>query len=228
MSRNLSYVAMTRHREDVQVFGSSLDFWRPEKLPALLSQSGEKLTAGDYLDSDSLAKLMKSNDTLITKVFTRLSNELHAMGAVSREVFWHVADRFLGITREKDRVGPGHLGLTLREEGWAEKLLSREENRKASKDGIILEKETLLSPQQDTRKHQGHQSIRETAEKPLSPGLFRETHNSDSSKELMKQEQRQRHAEQIHQDRQAKQILEDQRRLLEKERVKVKQKDLSL
>ena len=198
MSQNLSYVAMTRHREDLQVFGSSLDFWRPEKLPELLSQSGEKLTAGDYLDATSLAKLMESDDKLITKVFSRLSNELHAMRAVSKEAFWHVADRFLGITLENNRVGPEHLGLSLREEGRAEKLLK------------------------------GHHTNRETAEKPLSPGLLKEMRPSESSKELLKQEQRHRRDEQLQQDRQAKQVLEDQRRFVEKERVKVKQKDLSI
>ena len=228
MSRNLSYVAMTRHREDVQVFGSSLDFWRPEKLPALLSQSGEKLTAGDYLDANSLEKLMRSNDKLITKVFTRLSNELHAMGAVSREAFWHAADRFLGITREKDKVGPEHLGLTLREEGRAEKLLSKQKHALPSEDKSTLEKETSVPPHQATRKHHGHDAIRESAEKPLSPGLLKETRNSDSSKELSKQEQRQRRDEQLQQDRQGKQVLEDQRRFVEKERTMVKQRDLSM
>lgn len=54
MTQNLAYVAMTRHREDVKVFGSSLDFWRPEKLPEVLSKSGEKLSAADYLNAESL------------------------------------------------------------------------------------------------------------------------------------------------------------------------------
>jgi ATP-dependent exoDNAse (exonuclease V) alpha subunit len=31
MSQNLTYVAMTRHREDVHIYGSTFDFWRPEK-----------------------------------------------------------------------------------------------------------------------------------------------------------------------------------------------------
>lgn len=48
MNQNLAYVAMTRHRENVQVFGSNLDFWRPEKLPEVLANSGEKLSAADY------------------------------------------------------------------------------------------------------------------------------------------------------------------------------------
>ena len=171
---------------------------------------------------------MRSNDKLITKVFTRLSNELHAMGAVSREAFWHAADRFLGITREKDKVGPEHLGLTLREEGRAEKLLSKQKHALPSEDKSTLEKETSVPPHQATRKHHGHDAIRESAEKPLSPGLLKETRNSDSSKELSKQEQRQRRDEQLQQDRQGKQVLEDQRRFVEKERTMVKQRDLSM
>ena len=61
---------MTRHRENVQVFGSHLDFWRPEKLPEVLSKSGEKLSAGDYLDADSLTKLMQKEDHILTKILT--------------------------------------------------------------------------------------------------------------------------------------------------------------
>ncbi len=228
MSRNLSYVAMTRHREKCQVFGSSLDFWRTEKLPELLSQSGEKLTAGDYLDAHSLTKLMKSDDKLITKVFSRLSNELTAMGAVTKEAFWQVADRFLGITREKDRVGPEHLGLTLREEGRAEKLLPKEHHEKPSRNEISLEKSQALSPQHDTRKHQGLQGSREVTGKPLSSALLKENRNTESPQKSLKQEECQRQAEQLQQDRQARQIREDQRRHLEKERIRVKQKDLSM
>lgn len=82
MTQNLAYVAMTRHRDSVHVFGSSLDFWRPEKLPEVLSKSGEKLSPRDYLDADSLNKLMQKDDHLLTKIFNRISNELDAMGAV--------------------------------------------------------------------------------------------------------------------------------------------------
>ncbi|MBP9691903.1 MAG: AAA family ATPase [Alphaproteobacteria bacterium] len=101
MTQNLAYVAMTRHREDVQVFGSSLDFWRPEKLPQVLSKSGEKLSAADYLDGKSLDNLMQHKDNLLTKIFERVSNELEAMGAVTKQAFWSVADHFLGIKKEK-------------------------------------------------------------------------------------------------------------------------------
>ncbi len=123
MTQNLAYVAMTRHREWVKVFGSSLDFWRSEKLPELLSKAGEKLSAADYLDADALTKIMKRDDHLITKFFQRMSNELEAMGAVTKQAFWNVADHFLGIKREKEiRV----LQDGVREEVRAEELFKKE------------------------------------------------------------------------------------------------------
>jgi Ti-type conjugative transfer relaxase TraA len=126
MTQNLAYVSMTRHREDVQVFGSSLDFWRLEKLPEVLSKSGEKLSAADYLDARSLNQLMQEDDKLTTKIFTRLSNELEAMGAVSKKAFWQVADHFLGINQNKEiRVIPEFFHDSIREEVRAEDLLQR-------------------------------------------------------------------------------------------------------
>src|SRR3990167_4714266 len=80
MTQNLTYVAMTRHREDVQVFGSSIDFWRPEKLPEILAISGEKLAARDYLGPESLEQLMKQEDKLLSKIFTRLRSEERRVG----------------------------------------------------------------------------------------------------------------------------------------------------
>ena len=102
MNQNLTYVAMTRHQEDVQVYGSRCDFWRNEKVADVLSKSGEKLSAADYLDAHSLAQLMREEDHFLTKLFTRLSDELHAMGAVSKQAFKSVADHFLGRTSERD------------------------------------------------------------------------------------------------------------------------------
>ncbi|MDI9640582.1 ATP-binding domain-containing protein [Geitlerinema splendidum] len=126
MNQNLAYVSMTRHREWVKVFGSSFDFWRPEKLPQILSKSGEKLSAGDYLDAESLSQLMKADNLMITKVFQRLSNELEAMGAVTKEAFQNVADHFLGKTRKKEiRILPE----SVREEVRAKELLRQKKDK---------------------------------------------------------------------------------------------------
>lgn len=122
MNQNLAYVAMTRHRESVQIFGSSLDFWRAEKLPQVLAKSGEKLSAADYLDAESLTKLMQQDDTLLTKIFDRIAGELDALGTVSKKAFSQVADHFLGITREPEiRISPE----SIREEVRAEEVLQK-------------------------------------------------------------------------------------------------------
>lgn len=129
MTQNLAYVAMTRHREDVQVYGSALDFWRDEKLPQVLSKSGEKLSAADYLDGESLDNLMQHKDNILTKIFDRVSNELEAMGAVTKQAFWNVADHFLGTKREKEiRI----VSEGVREEVRAEEIL-RKDNVSESK-----------------------------------------------------------------------------------------------
>ncbi len=123
MTQNLAYVAMTRHREGVKVFGSSLDFWRPEKLPEVLSKSGEKLSAADYLDATSLSKLMESEDRLLTHIFEGLSNKLEAIEVVSKKAFWKVAEHFLGISREREiRL----LSESVREEVRAEEFFKKE------------------------------------------------------------------------------------------------------
>lgn len=153
MNQNLTYVAMTRHRENVHVFGSSLDFWRPEKLPEALSKSGEKLSAADYLDADSLNKLMQKEDHLLTKIFERISNELEAMGAVSKKAFWQVADYFLGANRDKEiRVSPDVSKQAVREEVRAQDLLKTKQELSTSlaPSNVHLENstatETKLSP----------------------------------------------------------------------------------
>jgi hypothetical protein len=134
MTQNLAYVAMTRHREWVKVFGSSLDFWREEKLPQVLSKSGEKLSAADYLDAESLNKLMQRDDLLITKIFERIAGELDAMGTVSKKAFRQVADQFLGITREKEiRVIPEGIREEIRAEGILQQKKPSQDNLKSQK-----------------------------------------------------------------------------------------------
>src|SRR3990167_8842254 len=150
MTQNLTYVAMTRHREGVKMFGSSFDFWRFEKLPEILSKSGEKLSAADYLDADSLSQLMKKDDQILTKFFQRMSNELEAMGAVTKEAFWNVADflgsyaqgqDFLGRTRQKEiRI----LQESVREEVRAEELF-KEENAAIKRVSSFLENAESLT-----------------------------------------------------------------------------------
>ncbi|OJW49632.1 MAG: hypothetical protein BGO67_03760 [Alphaproteobacteria bacterium 41-28] len=161
MTQNLSYVAMTRHRENVHLFGSSLDFWRPEKLREILSKSGEKLSAADYLDSETLTKIMKRDDKILTKFFQRMSNELEAMGAVTKEAFWNVADHFLG----NDSLRNNSLGRTREKEIRVLQDSVREEVRADElfkKENVIKDGRTFETPSQPL-----HKSILRAAE-PIS------------------------------------------------------------
>ena len=134
MNQNLTYVAMTRHREDVHVYGSTLDFWRAEKVPEILVKSGEKLGAADYLDSHSLSLLMKQEDRFLNKLFTRLGDELQAMGAVSKRAFEAVADHFLGRVSERERIllKPE----IVREEVRAQEILQKREKAMDSSSSV--------------------------------------------------------------------------------------------
>lgn len=126
MNQNLTYVAMTRHREGVQVYGSTLDFWREEKVGDILSKSGEKLGAADYLDAHSLSLLMKDEDKFLDKLFSRLGDELHAMGVVSKRAFDSVVDHFLGRSSETSRERNIILkSETVREEARAQDILQK-------------------------------------------------------------------------------------------------------
>lgn len=127
MNQNLTYVAMTRHREDIQVYGSSCDLWREEKVADILSKYGEKLGAADYLDAHSLSQLMKEEDRFLEKIFTRLSDELHAMGAVSKRSLKNVDDHFLGRASEPSLERPILLKPeVVREEDRAHLLLQKD------------------------------------------------------------------------------------------------------
>jgi ATP-dependent exoDNAse (exonuclease V) alpha subunit len=138
MNQNLTYVAMTRHREDVHVYGSTLDFWRPEKVAAVLSKSGEKLGAADYLDAHSLSLLMKDEDKFLDRLFTRLSDELHAMGAVSKRAFGIVADHFLGRS-SKDPLEGENL-ILLKPEALIKEALIKGSIREEDRANEILQK----------------------------------------------------------------------------------------
>ncbi len=220
MSQNLAYVAMTRHREKCQVFGSSLDFWRPEKFHEVLSKSGDKLSSGHYLEAPVLEKLMHQDDRTLTKLFTRMSDELQAMGAVSKEAFWRVASKF-GIIH--DREAPETPQRSIREEARAERLFNWDQRHKFEDLLPTLKPEksheAFLKPQNPT-------GIREVIEKPLSTELLKEIR--PSSKEVVQEEAQQQKADQTQQDRQAKQLLEAREQQVQKERSRVKQRDLSM
>jgi len=149
MNQNLTYVGMTRHENNVHVYGSSLDFWREEKVIDVLSKSGDKLGASDYLDSKSLESLMKAEDKFLEKLLTRLSDELHAMGAVSREVFKNVADHFFGRTTSEKDSPPILIPETDREELRAQILLQKTSSPK----DLEIEAPSSLETQEEISPH---------------------------------------------------------------------------
>ena len=60
--RNLTYVGMSRHRQTLEVFGSSLDFWRPEKYVDRLSRIQEKISGLDYLNEKEVQIQLKADE----------------------------------------------------------------------------------------------------------------------------------------------------------------------
>jgi Ti-type conjugative transfer relaxase TraA len=63
--RNLTYVGMSRHRQTLEVFGSSLDFWREEKYVDRLSRIQEKLSGVDYLDAKEVQAQLQSDEKVL-------------------------------------------------------------------------------------------------------------------------------------------------------------------
>lgn len=164
MNQNLTYVAMTRHREDVHVYGSTLDFWKPEKVAAVLSKSGEKLGAADYLDAHSLSLLMKDEDKFLNRLFTRLVDELHAMGAASKHVFNTVADHFLGRSSDSDKDPILFKPQTIREEDRANEILQKmpeKASRGPPRESIDNNPETGISHKPPLEGNPGLQGVQQ-------------------------------------------------------------------
>jgi Ti-type conjugative transfer relaxase TraA len=63
--RNLAYVGMSRHRHSLNIFASSLDFWREEKIIDRLSRVQEKLSGFDYLDTDKIQEKLEEDTHIL-------------------------------------------------------------------------------------------------------------------------------------------------------------------
>jgi len=66
--RNMAYVAMSRHRHTLKLFGSTLDFWREEKIIDRLSRVQEKLSGFDYLDADTIEEKLAEDTAILWHV----------------------------------------------------------------------------------------------------------------------------------------------------------------
>lgn len=93
--RNLSYVGMSRHRHTLQVFGSSLDFWREDKIIDRLSRIQDKLSGFDYLDTDKIqAVLAEDTDALWHQQKIQQGKDFwSAIKVTARDIFNKVLDR---------------------------------------------------------------------------------------------------------------------------------------
>lgn len=93
--RNLTYVAMTRHRDDVHVYGSDLDFWRLDILIRRLSDSHEKLSALDYIDQVKGREYLKERDSALRDALKRIGNTLFAYKYVSVRAWREITGRLV-------------------------------------------------------------------------------------------------------------------------------------
>ena len=94
--RNLAYVGMTRHRKEVQVFGSTLDFWSKEVFLNRLSSSQDKSLAHDYGGEAELSqKLESARHNKLLSMLEKIGNRLDAMGFVAKHITQKTIDAFL-------------------------------------------------------------------------------------------------------------------------------------
>lgn len=93
--RNLAYVGMSRHRHTLKVFGSDLDFWCEEKIIDRLSRIQEKLSSFDYLDPESLFKLIKDDEAVLwhEKKLQQGKDLWNAVRTTAQSAFHQLVDR---------------------------------------------------------------------------------------------------------------------------------------
>jgi Ti-type conjugative transfer relaxase TraA len=93
--RNLSYVGMSRHRHTLQVFGSSLDFWREDKIIDRLSRIQDKLSGFDYLDADKIQEVLaEDTDALWHQQKIQQGKDFwSAIKVTAKDIFNKVLDR---------------------------------------------------------------------------------------------------------------------------------------
>lgn len=84
--KNLMYVAMTRHRDRVKVFCSSLDFWREDRIIPVLARSETKLNALDYLTPDQIDQVKRQDQTLLKRSVGRFKTKVEAVGYLGKRL----------------------------------------------------------------------------------------------------------------------------------------------
>lgn len=102
--RNLAYVGMSRHRLTLQIFASSLDFWRVEKIIDRLGRVQEKLSSFDYLDSDKIQEKLKADTEVLWhhQKIQQGKDFWKAIKITASDVFDKALGRPQGVKREED------------------------------------------------------------------------------------------------------------------------------
>ena len=108
--RNLAYVGMTRHRENLQVFGSLLDFWRHEVFLARLSASHDKASLLDYASKEVLEQTLEdARSNRLMGTLDKIGNHLEAIGFVAKHLYQKTVDTFLSPRGESELTPQPHL-----------------------------------------------------------------------------------------------------------------------
>ena len=98
MSRNLSYVALTRHKISTQLFCSDQDFLYQERALRRLSQEQEKLAVSDYINLEKVDDLLKKHPNIVQRTHNRVENHLFAARIMGKKVWEGFATHFLSAT----------------------------------------------------------------------------------------------------------------------------------
>jgi Ti-type conjugative transfer relaxase TraA len=122
MFKNLAYVALTRHRKDVKIFGSRLDFWRDEVI-SVMAKNHHKLSSFDYVSKDQAQALEASREPILEKALRRLGERAEAVKAVGKEAWSRMSETFLG---RNPRAPYGELPVTVTEDVRGKILTERE------------------------------------------------------------------------------------------------------
>jgi Ti-type conjugative transfer relaxase TraA len=86
-TRNLSYVALTRHKEDLKVYYSNAEAWSDSVATKQLAKTGEKLSSLDYLDANQLSILVKQDNKILEQAYQKVCNHLQAAAYIAKRLF---------------------------------------------------------------------------------------------------------------------------------------------
>jgi len=100
--KNLSYVALTRHSKDVQVYASDHDFWREEILLDRLGRTQDKLSSLDYDPGSELS--IDKDQKHLSQFLEKVGHKLSAIHYVSHRGWQNLCDRFLGRVSKHDQI----------------------------------------------------------------------------------------------------------------------------